>query len=99
MVQVGSVFKQFFPGHTKGGYQAKIDLRAAVVSGEAGAPFNDARAQLNDYLNRAATVGLPEDKIAIRDLADIVIYDGLVHTTTAKLRSPRTGPSRVWPAD
>ena len=51
---------------------------------EARAPFNDARAQLNEYLHGAATVGFEEGQMAIGDLADIIIYGGLAHSNERK---------------
>jgi hypothetical protein len=51
---------------------------------EARAAFNDARAQLNAWLDTAATVEFERGQIAIRDLADIMIYGGLAHSNKAK---------------
>jgi hypothetical protein len=51
---------------------------------EARAPFNDARAQLNEYLDGPATVGFEEGHMAIGELADITIYGGLAHSNEQK---------------
>lgn len=51
---------------------------------EARAPFNDARAQLNSYMDTAATVEFPDGLISVRNLADIVIYGGLAHSHKRK---------------
>jgi hypothetical protein len=46
--------------------------------------FEDARNGLNDHLDSAATVMFGNDRISVRQIADIVIYGGLAHTNEEK---------------
>lgn len=51
---------------------------------EANAAFNDARTQLNAWLDTAATIEFGQGQIAIRELANIMIYGGLAHSNKVK---------------
>jgi hypothetical protein len=46
--------------------------------------FDDARKELNDYLDRVATIMFGEHQISIRQLVDIIIYGGLAHSNPEK---------------
>src|SRR5450631_3531415 len=46
--------------------------------------FDDARKELNDYLDSAATIMFGENQISIRQLVDIIIYGGLAHSNPEK---------------
>lgn len=55
-----------------------------LQGGNAQECFEDARKQLNDYLDRAATIVFGETMVSIRFIADVVIYGGLAHTNEEK---------------
>lgn len=46
--------------------------------------FNEARAEVNEYLDSPATVSFEEGWISIRSIMDIIIYGGLAHTNLKK---------------
>lgn len=54
------------------------------LTGNAKECFDDARKELNDYLDSAATIMFGDNHISIRQLVDIVIYGGLAHSNPEK---------------
>jgi len=56
------------------------------IPDEARERFNDARSQLNQYLDSAATARMGVQDIPIRSLLNVVIYGGLAHTNKDKHR-------------
>ncbi len=48
--------------------------------------FEDARHQLNGYLDGCATVRFGERRILVRTLVDVIIYGGLAHNNPRKAR-------------
>lgn len=48
--------------------------------------FEDARSQLNEHLDSAATVEFPSGQISVRTLLDIIIYGGLAHSNEKKAK-------------
>jgi hypothetical protein len=46
--------------------------------------FEDARRQLNEYLDGYATVEFPGSRILVRTLVDVIIYGGLAHSNQQK---------------
>lgn len=48
--------------------------------------FEDARNQLNDYLDNPATVTFPDGYMLLRTLVDIIIYGGLAHSNKQKAK-------------
>lgn len=51
---------------------------------EATSRFREARTHLNNYLDSAATLEFGTQRIAIRQLVDIVLYGGLAHSNESK---------------
>jgi hypothetical protein len=50
---------------------------------EAGEAFEDARRQLNGYLETPATVMFGDNQLTLRRLAEVLIYGGLAHSNKA----------------
>ncbi|RCU49172.1 hypothetical protein DU002_12520 [Corallincola holothuriorum] len=48
--------------------------------------FNDAREEVNRYLDSAATVGIEDKYFSIRSIMDVIIYGGLAHSKLDKER-------------
>ena len=46
--------------------------------------FEDARRQLNEYLDGYATVEFPGGRILVRTIVDVIIYGGLAHSNQQK---------------
>lgn len=55
-----------------------------LEGGNARECFEDARKQLNDHLDSAATVEFCETVVSVRFIVEIVIYGGLAHTNKEK---------------
>lgn len=61
------------------------DLYARKWMPEQGRGFvEDIRAEIADYLSRAATVMFGDDRIAVGVIVDVVIYGGMAHTNLEK---------------
>lgn len=55
-----------------------------LEGGNARECFEDARKQLNDHLDSAATVEFGETVVSVRFIVEVVIYGGLAHTNKKK---------------
>ena len=51
-----------------------------------GRSFEDTRQQLNEHLDRHATIAFGERHVLVRTLVDIIIYGGLAHSNPKKAR-------------
>jgi len=72
---------------------AKIYAQAWMPS-EARERFNDARQQVNEYLNSNTTLIDGQHAISRCELVDVFLYGGLAHSDTAKERT-----FRAWTVD